>query len=152
MASRGFRLTTGTQRRRAQNRASQRAFRERKEKHVKGLESQLEALNERHQDLLVSYTKQATHAARLSAQIAQLQAQIKTLHSPGIEPEPQINESGQPLLPATFDAFAFPCASGVMLYEGDAVGLEEINPGDIMAKDGSDEQLPLFEDLLSIPG
>src|SRR5258708_33057856 len=46
---------TSHQRRRAQNRASQRAFRERKEKHVKGLEHQLEDLHEKHQDLLQSF-------------------------------------------------------------------------------------------------
>ncbi|KAK5947459.1 hypothetical protein PMZ80_001609 [Knufia obscura] len=63
-------------RRRAQNRASQRAFRERKEKHVKGLEHQLEELHEKHQDLLQSYTKQADEVSRLNSRIAELSTEL----------------------------------------------------------------------------
>ncbi|KAG8526834.1 uncharacterized protein KY384_008263 [Bacidia gigantensis] len=44
-------------RRRAQNRASQRAFRERKEKHVQHLEHELEQLEAKHQNLEKSYTE-----------------------------------------------------------------------------------------------
>ncbi|KAI9680319.1 MAG: hypothetical protein M1829_001205 [Trizodia sp. TS-e1964] len=44
-------------RRRAQNRASQRAFRERKEKHVKDLEQRLSELEEKHKNLAQSYAK-----------------------------------------------------------------------------------------------
>lgn len=138
-------------RRRAQNRASQRAFRERKEKHVKGLETQLEALNERHQDLLVSYTKQADNIARLSGHLAQLQSQIKTCKiSHGQKPQ-QPNGNGQALLAATFDAFVFPGTPGVMLYDGDGVNFEESECDDQIAKPGPDDNLPLFEDLLSLP-
>ncbi|EXJ93742.1 hypothetical protein A1O1_02135 [Capronia coronata CBS 617.96] len=68
-------------RRRAQNRASQRAFRERKEKHVKGLEHQLEDLHEKHQDLLQSYTRQADQVTRLNNQIAELSAEVNALRS-----------------------------------------------------------------------
>lgn len=67
------------QRRRAQNRASQRAFRERKERHVKGLEHQLELLNEKHQDLLCTYNKQSEGVAKLNRRIAQLTADLKAL-------------------------------------------------------------------------
>ncbi|RAL64088.1 hypothetical protein DID88_003276 [Monilinia fructigena] len=42
-------------RRRAQNRASQRAFRDRKEKHMRELEQRLEELESRHSDLVRSY-------------------------------------------------------------------------------------------------
>ncbi|KAK5081897.1 hypothetical protein LTR70_006516 [Exophiala xenobiotica] len=66
-------------RRRAQNRASQRAFRERKEKHVKGLEHQLEELHEKHQDLLQSYTKQADEVSRLNSRIAELSTELTTM-------------------------------------------------------------------------
>lgn len=78
-------LTTPTnrypQRRRAQNRASQRAFRERKEKHVKGLEHQLEDLHSKHQDLLHSYTRQADEVAKLNSRIAELNSELQTLQS-----------------------------------------------------------------------
>ncbi|EFQ97130.1 hypothetical protein MGYG_00173 [Nannizzia gypsea CBS 118893] len=59
-------------RRRAQNRASQRAFRERKEKHVKGLESQLQALHEQHQSLLQSYNSQANEVESLRKKVQEL--------------------------------------------------------------------------------
>ncbi|KAM5455146.1 hypothetical protein MaudCBS49596_001786 [Microsporum audouinii] len=59
-------------RRRAQNRASQRAFRERKEKHVKGLESQLQALHEQHQSLLQSYNSQANEIESLRKRVQEL--------------------------------------------------------------------------------
>ena len=45
------------QRRRAQNRASQRAFRERKEKHAQELQRQLSELEEKHKELLESHTE-----------------------------------------------------------------------------------------------
>jgi AP-1-like transcription factor len=72
---------TSTQRRRAQNRASQRAFRERKEKHVKGLEHQLEDLHEKHQDLLQSYTRQADEVTKLNDRIAELNAELQALQT-----------------------------------------------------------------------
>ena len=48
---------TITQRRRAQNRAAQRAFRERKEKHARDLEVQLGALTDKYNKLEVSHTE-----------------------------------------------------------------------------------------------
>ncbi|KAL5403217.1 hypothetical protein PMIN03_010044 [Paraphaeosphaeria minitans] len=48
---------TTSGRRRAQNRAAQRAFRERKEKHARDLEVQLAALNERYSKLETSHTE-----------------------------------------------------------------------------------------------
>lgn len=45
------------QRRRAQNRAAQRAFRERKEKHARDLEDQLAALNDKYSKLETSHTE-----------------------------------------------------------------------------------------------
>lgn len=87
------------QRRRAQNRASQRAFRERKEKHVKGLEHQLEELHEKHQDLLQSYTKQADEVSRLKARIVQLSAELSVVRHCQ---NPTFNEV---ILPERFDKF-----------------------------------------------
>ncbi|KAH6611889.1 hypothetical protein C7974DRAFT_445783 [Boeremia exigua] len=48
---------TTSGRRRAQNRAAQRAFRERKEKHARDLESQLSVLSEKYSKLEVSHTE-----------------------------------------------------------------------------------------------
>ncbi|KAF2278809.1 uncharacterized protein EI97DRAFT_393527 [Westerdykella ornata] len=48
---------TTSGRRRAQNRAAQRAFRERKEKHARDLETQLAALTEKYNKLEVSHTE-----------------------------------------------------------------------------------------------
>jgi chromosome segregation ATPase len=45
------------QRRRAQNRAAQRAFRERKEKHARDLETQLAALTDKYNKLETSHTE-----------------------------------------------------------------------------------------------
>ena len=60
------------QRRRAQNRASQRAFRERKEKHAQDLQKQLDELAEKHSELQVSYD-------RLSRQNEELQKELNLL-------------------------------------------------------------------------
>jgi len=68
-------------RRRAQNRASQRAFRERKERHVKGLEHQLEDLHDKHQDLLQSYTRKADEVSKLNTRISELNSEIEHLRT-----------------------------------------------------------------------
>ncbi|KAL9111772.1 MAG: hypothetical protein Q9227_003831 [Pyrenula ochraceoflavens] len=69
------------QRRRAQNRASQRAFRERKEKHVKGLERQLDNLRDKHQDLLHSYSRKTEEVASLNSRIHSLTSELEMLRS-----------------------------------------------------------------------
>ena len=75
------RLTDHSQRRRAQNRASQRAFRDRKEKHVKDLEHQLEDLGSKHQALLHSYTDLSSANDRLSKEVEKLTAENGSLRS-----------------------------------------------------------------------
>ena len=55
------RKTNHVQRRRAQNRAAQRAFRERKEKHARDIEVQLSVLTEKYNKLEVTHTE--LHAA-----------------------------------------------------------------------------------------
>ena len=50
-------LANDEQRRRAQNRAAQRAFRERKEKHARDLEAQLAVLTDKHNKLETSYSE-----------------------------------------------------------------------------------------------
>lgn len=96
-------VLTISQRRRAQNRASQRAFRERKEKHVKGLEHQLEELHEKHQDLLQSYSKQVDEVSRLNARIAHLSAELSAMQHCQ---HPTINEVALPERFDKFDAFS----------------------------------------------
>ncbi len=137
-------------RRRAQNRASQRAFRERKERHVKGLEYQLETLNEKHQDLLASYSKQASSVAQLYRRITELQAQIKAVKTANGQTPPP-HPSNSKLSPDSFDAFAFGGNPGPMLYSGEDFGLEESGADTFKSKSVGSESLPLFEDLLRLP-
>jgi hypothetical protein len=60
------------QRRRAQNRAAQRAFRERKEKHARELEQKLSELTKRYQSLVTSH-------AELTTAYEKLQKTVETL-------------------------------------------------------------------------
>ncbi|KAI4108542.1 MAG: hypothetical protein L6R37_000978 [Teloschistes peruensis] len=64
-------------RRRAQNRASQRAFRERKEKHVQALETQLSALEDRHRDLQASHEQMGDKNERLVCEVEGLREEIR---------------------------------------------------------------------------
>ena len=68
-------------RRRAQNRASQRAFRERKEKHVHHLEHELEELESKHQHLSQSYTDLDSRHAEAQNELAQLRNELTQLRS-----------------------------------------------------------------------
>ncbi len=149
------------QRRRAQNRASQRAFRERKEKHVKGLEFQLESLHEKHQDLLQSYTKQVDSIVKLNSKIAHLQTELKTLQYSSSEQQQQpfrhSHSHSHPvapiLLPTTFDAFSFTSDPATMLYDGNSLDVEEqedmeIPVRSVSGRPRSTKGLPGFEDLL----
>lgn len=69
------------QRRRAQNRASQRAFRERKEKHVQHLEEQLEDLETKHRTLAKSYTDLDSTHDKLKREVKQLRGELASLKS-----------------------------------------------------------------------
>jgi len=163
-------------RRRAQNRASQRAFRERKDKHVKGLEIQLESLNEKHQDLLCSYNKQSENVAKLNCKIAALQSNLKTLKSNAIlgECDQLLLDGGLPggrsrghghgktVMPDTFDAFPFTAVTNTtsptspMLYDGYELGLDRsiVNPlvtSSTLGGTPRQTDLPDFEDLLQMP-
>lgn len=66
-------------RRRAQNRASQRAFRERKEKHVQHLEHELEQLESKHQHLAKSYTDLDSRHAEAQSELVQLRIELASL-------------------------------------------------------------------------
>ncbi|KAL2052238.1 hypothetical protein ABVK25_007397 [Lepraria finkii] len=68
-------------RRRAQNRASQRAFRERKEKHVQHLEHELEELETKHRTLEKSYTDLDSTHAQLKQEVKQLRKELDSVKS-----------------------------------------------------------------------
>lgn len=96
-------------RRRAQNRASQRAFRDRKEKHMRELEQQIVELEGRHNDLSrsyeslqVEYTNVKEELDRLRKDNAKLKGSSRTYH--GKDHEESTSEILDPLL---FDASAF---------------------------------------------
>ncbi|KIV79668.1 hypothetical protein PV11_07216 [Exophiala sideris] len=69
------------ERRREQNRSSQRAYRERKERHQKELEEEILQWQQKHQKLSRSHSQQAEELARLKAQISQLNGEISNLQS-----------------------------------------------------------------------
>jgi chromosome segregation ATPase len=68
------RLTS--QKRRAQNRESQRAFRERKKQHVQALENKLQKLLMRHEEIINLYTKQSMEIARLDQKLDHLALEL----------------------------------------------------------------------------
>ncbi|KAI4198575.1 MAG: hypothetical protein LQ346_002728 [Caloplaca aetnensis] len=70
-------------RRRAQNRASQRAFRERKEKHVQQLEQELGTLEAKHHDLQKSHSNLGEANDKLKQEVEQLRSEIRTLKTVG---------------------------------------------------------------------
>ncbi|QKX63053.1 uncharacterized protein TRUGW13939_10221 [Talaromyces rugulosus] len=67
------------QRRRAQNRASQRAFRERKDNRIKTLEAQLSSLEEEHAKLLHCHHEQRRTLDRMNGHVQELTDEIETL-------------------------------------------------------------------------
>lgn len=74
------------ERRREQNRQSQRAYRDRKEKHQRDLEAQIAAWKEKHEKLVTSYTAQTEEVSQLKAQVDELNSKIMALQS-GMTPE-----------------------------------------------------------------
>jgi hypothetical protein len=74
------RLTT-SQRRREQNRSSQRAYRERKERHQRELEAQINDWRQKHQLLSRSYSQQNDEVRKLKAQIEHLTTEISALQN-----------------------------------------------------------------------
>jgi len=96
-------------RRRAQNRASQRAFRDRKEKHMRELEQQLGELEGRHNDLSqsfdslqVEYTSVKHQLEGLREENARLQGSSRSYQAKEYE-----ESNGEILDPLLFDVSAF---------------------------------------------
>ena len=81
---------------------AQRAFRERKERHVKGLENQLQELHEKHQNLLQSYLRQEEEATRLSQIIKELTLELELLQSASVM------SFGDMLMPQNFHVVPYP--------------------------------------------
>ncbi|MCJ1308768.1 hypothetical protein MMC25_002422 [Agyrium rufum] len=78
-------LSSMHMRRRAQNRASQRAFRERKERHAQELQQQLDELESKHSDLMCNYKKLDQHNAEMADELQALRdklAAVQTLETP----------------------------------------------------------------------
>lgn len=71
-------LTGTQQRRRAQNRASQRAFRNRKEKHVKEVEARLQELEGKYRDLSESYESLQTEYVVAKQELEKLTAEERS--------------------------------------------------------------------------
>lgn len=101
-------------RRRAQNRASQRAFRERKEKHVQHLEEQLEDLETKHRTLAKSYTDLDSTHDKLKREVKQLRGELESLKSSREGSVVGSNLSSRE--PSLFDSFA---AEGLFETGGD---------------------------------
>lgn len=70
------------QRRRAQNRASQRAFRDRKEKHVKELEHKLQELEDKHSSLSQSHETLQQEYSNTKKQLAKVLEENESLRDP----------------------------------------------------------------------
>ncbi|MCJ1464415.1 hypothetical protein MMC07_003028 [Pseudocyphellaria aurata] len=101
-------------RRRAQNRASQRAFRERKEKHVQHLEEQLEDLETKHRTLAKSYTDLDSTHDKLKREVKQLRGELESLKSSRESSVIGSNSSSRD--PSLFDSLA---ADGLFETGGD---------------------------------
>ncbi len=142
------------QRRRAQNRASQRAFRERKDRHLRSLKATLETLGNKHSKLRESYSQQSEAIVALKGRIAELQSQITTF---SVQDEPEYNIFNSH--PQTeyhpefrhFDAFSH---SSIPSNNVDVIFWQNQNRHASrfdMLQLPALEHLPGFEDLLDLP-
>lgn len=68
------------QRRRAQNRASQRAFRERKRSHTEDLQQQLDKLHETYRSLQETYQQKVNELSKMQIFVEELSFEIAMLH------------------------------------------------------------------------
>lgn len=69
------------QKRREQNRLSQRAYRDRKEKYQRELEDQIAEWKQKQEELVKSYASQTEEVLRLKAQIEVLRTEVVSLQS-----------------------------------------------------------------------
>ena len=98
------------QRRRAQNRASQRAFRDRKEKHMRDLEQRLGELEGRHNDLTQSYESLQVEYSSVKQELDKLRQENERLEDAASGKETRRgweDPKGEVLDPLLFDVSAF---------------------------------------------
>lgn len=93
-------------RRRAQNRASQRAFRDRKEKHMKELEARLSDLEGRHSELTASYDSLQVEYANVKEELERLQKENESLTGVSSHPK-EYHTRVEAVDPLLFDVSAF---------------------------------------------
>ncbi|KAG8534365.1 uncharacterized protein KY384_001210 [Bacidia gigantensis] len=89
-------LTPAQSRRKAQNRAAQRAFRERKEKHVKELELKLKSIESQYSDKEMDYERLKRENDRLKTQMEILRATSTLKRLPGQHQQQQSQRQRQP--------------------------------------------------------
>lgn len=96
------------QRRMAQNRASQRAFRERKRSHFEEIEAKLHNLHKMHDDLQKTYKRQAEQVFNLMTYIGELKLEITTMQtSPGLLEMPKNIDTETPVKPEASPQYFF---------------------------------------------
>ena len=143
-----------SQRRRAQNRASQRAFRERKDRHLRNLKATLENLGDKHRNLLDSYSQQSESVMKLKVRIAELQSQIAAFSiPPGREQNNFHCPSQNGCAPDfhQFDAFSF-TSKPQSLHNNIMWHDQRLFPSGISTLTmPAYQNLPEFEDLLDLP-
>jgi len=139
-------------RRRAQNRASQRAFRERKDRHVRSLKANLEALSDKHSRLLESYSQQSAAVLKLKSRIAELQIQIL---ASSVQTDRDLNFNFQPQDTCSptfqqFDAFSYSTQPSIQqdsaLWQDPGLDTNQVS----MLHMSNAESLPDFENLLNM--
>ena len=69
------------QRRRAQNRASQRAFRERKEKHAQDLQNQLDELDEKYKELQAAFDQLGATNKKLEMELEDVRSRAMSIRA-----------------------------------------------------------------------
>ncbi|KAH6722092.1 putative AP-1-like transcription factor [Leptodontidium sp. MPI-SDFR-AT-0119] len=94
-------------RRRAQNRASQRAFRDRKEKHMRELEQRLGELEGRHSDLSRSYESLQLEYTSVKQELDKMRKDRAEGSTRNYQPREWEESKGEILDPLLFDVSAF---------------------------------------------
>lgn len=99
----GKALTSHEIKRRAQNRASQRAFRERKRTQAEELQRQVHQIQKRYDELLQSYHDKEEEVSTLSEHIRELQRRIQALKAQSVEPPSLISSPSYQFEPVLLD-------------------------------------------------
>jgi AP-1-like transcription factor len=90
-------------RRRAQNRASQRAFRERKRHHAESLQQQVREMQKTHEELLRSFKRKEDEVSELQDKILDLENKIRLLNAPSPSSQSSHTSASFQFEPVVFD-------------------------------------------------